>query len=122
MTRLQIKRIYDLPSADDGTRVLVDRLWPRGISKADAQLDEWYKEIAPTTELRKWFGHDRDNWQEFQIRYRQELDANPDAVEHLCAVALKADMTLLYAAHDPVINHAHVLEQYLREHCQSRTR
>ncbi|MCB2050274.1 MAG: DUF488 family protein [Novosphingobium sp.] len=86
MARLQIKRIYDLPSANDGHRVLIYRLWPRGISKARAELTEWCKDIAPTLELRTWFGHEPANWHEFQLRYWQELDTNPDAVKHLCAV------------------------------------
>ncbi|MCA8887335.1 MAG: DUF488 domain-containing protein [Parvularculaceae bacterium] len=122
MSKLQIKRIYDPPSADDGCRVLVDRLWPRGVSKERAQLGEWFKDIAPSPELRNWFGHDPANWQEFQVRYRQELDANRDGVEHLCALLSKANLTLLYAARDPVINQANVLAQYLHEHCPRRAK
>jgi uncharacterized protein YeaO (DUF488 family) len=122
MPKLQIKRIYDQPAIGDGHRVLVDRLWPRGMSKERAQLNEWFKDIAPTPELRTWFGHDPANWQEFQIRYRQELDANPEAVAHLCAVLATASLTLLYAARDPLINHAHVLAQYLREYCPEQAR
>ena len=114
MHMLRIKRIYAAPSPDDGQRVLVDRLWPRGASKERADLTEWYKDIAPSTGLREWFGHDPANWQEFQVRYAQELDANPDAVAHLCALRSKGDLTLLYAAHNPVINHAGVLLEYLQ--------
>lgn len=115
---LRIKRIYAAPSPDDGQRVLVDRLWPRGASKERADLTEWYKDIAPSTGLREWFGHDPANWQEFQVRYAQELDANPDAVAHLCALRSKGDLTLLYAALDPVINHAGVLLDYLHAQCR----
>lgn len=118
MHTIRIKRIYESPSPDDGQRVLVDRLWPRGISKERADLTEWYKEIAPSTELREWFGHEPALWQEFQHRYAQELDANPDAVAHMCALHAKGDLTLLYAAHDPVINNARVLLAYLHEHCR----
>ena len=118
MNRLRIKRIYEAPSPDDGQRVLVDRLWPRGVSKERAKLSEWYKDIAPSSELRKWFGHDPVHWLEFQIRYRHELEANPVAVAHMCALRSKGDLTLLYAALDPVINHTGVLLDYLHAQCR----
>jgi uncharacterized protein YeaO (DUF488 family) len=109
----QIKRIYDEPAAPDGYRVLVDRLWPRGVSKARAQLDEWAKDIAPTTELRTWFGHEAAHFDEFAQRYRAELDANP-TVERFRALSREQDIvTLLYGAHDPLVNHAVVLRDYL---------
>jgi uncharacterized protein YeaO (DUF488 family) len=110
---LQIKRIYDEPAADDGYRILVDRLWPRGVSKEQAHLDEWLKDIAPSPELRTWFGHDPARFDEFKVRYEEELDVNP-AVKVLAeTVKTSPKVTLLYAAHDPLVNHAHVLLGYL---------
>lgn len=106
---VSIKRIYDEPSASDGYRVLVDRLWPRGISKDRAQLNEWLKEIAPSPELRRWFNHDPARFAELSARYSDELERN-DAVRHLHdLIAEHPSVTLLYAAHDPKINHAAVL-------------
>jgi uncharacterized protein YeaO (DUF488 family) len=110
---IRIKRVYEAPSDADGQRVLVDRIWPRGVSKAEADLTLWLKEIAPTTELRKWFGHDPARWAEFRKRYRAELDANPDAVGKLRALAAKGKLTLLYGAHDTEHNQAVVLADYL---------
>lgn len=115
---LQIKRIYDAPSADDGTRVLVDRLWPRGVTKQAAALDLWFKDVAPTSELRKWFAHDPENWQEFQKRYRAELRQNDVAIERLLDYLEVGPLTLLYAARDPEINHALVLTNYIRHYIQ----
>lgn len=113
MTRsIHIKRVYEAPSEADGQRVLVDRIWPRGVSKAEADLTLWLKEVAPTTELRKWFGHDPARWAEFRKRYRAELDGNP-AVEKLRALAAKGKLTLLYGAHDAEHNQAVVLADYL---------
>ena len=117
---VNIKRIYDARSRSDGQRVLVDRLWPRGVSKAKAALDEWFKDIAPSPRLRLWFGHRADRWSEFKVRYRRELDANPAAVAHLCELLGKGDLTLLYGARDPAINQALVLAEYLRSHCPAR--
>lgn len=110
---VQIKRIYDEVSASDGYRVLVDRLWPRGIKKEDAALDEWNKEVAPSTELRKWFDHKADKFEEFTQRYEAELSANP-AVQGLLQAAKKHKITLLYAAHDPDLNQALVLANFLK--------
>lgn len=111
---ISIKRIYDEPRATDGYRVLVDRLWPRGVSKHQAMLDEWSKDAAPSAELRTWFGHKPERFEEFKARYREELRANP-AVGHLRALAAdQAALTLLYAAHDPAINHAVVLLDYIK--------
>lgn len=110
---LSIKRIYDEPAKSDGTRVLVDRLWPRGVSKEQAALDLWLKDIAPSPELRIWFGHKPDRFKEFSKRYMHELDNNP-AVEQLeNLMTKKANLTLLYAAKDPRVNHALVLKQFL---------
>lgn len=110
--RLRIKRIYAPPSGDDGQRVLVDRIWPRGVRRDEAALTLWLKEIAPSTPLRKWFGHDPARWTEFGKRYRQELDANP-AVGELRALIDKGAVTLLYAASDEKHNHALALARYL---------
>jgi len=111
----QIKRIYDEPKASDGMRVLVDRLWPRGVSKEQAALDLWLKEIAPSPELRTWFGHRADRFDEFSARYSDELSRNP-AVAQLEELAVRHTVTLLYAAKDPDINHAVVLRGFLTQH------
>ena len=108
----QIKRIYELPQPSDGTRVLVDRLWPRGIKKTDAHLDCWMKEVAPSTELRRWFGHLPARFDEFRRRYEEELRGNPKIGE-LRKLGGRRRVTLLYAAHDPEVNHALVLRSVL---------
>ncbi|TPF93039.1 hypothetical protein BG22_08190 [Bifidobacterium sp. UTBIF-78] len=114
MENIGIKRIYDEPSPQDGYRILVDRLWPRGVSKERAALDLWMKAIAPSPELRRWFGHDPERFDEFAEQYRRELDANTEAVDELERVCLEHDaVTLLYAAKDPIVNHAAVLREYL---------
>lgn len=110
----QVKRVYAPMDDGDGARVLVDRLWPRGVSKHDAQLTLWLKAIAPTTELRVWFNHDPSRWTEFCQRYHAELDANPDTLAQLRALAAEGPVTLLYAAHDETRNHARVLLDYLQ--------
>lgn len=112
---IQIKRIYETPSAEDGFRVLVDRLWPRGVSKEKAALDSWLKDVAPSPELRVWFGHKPERFEEFKARYLDELAHNA-AAQDLADIARKhTNLTLLYGAHDPVINHAAVLRDYLAE-------
>ena len=111
---IQLKRIYDEKSLSDGQRILVDRLWPRGMSKASAGVDRWMKEIAPSAELRNWFGHKPERWEEFQKRYRAELRQNP-ALEELRAMAQQGMVTLLYAAKDQTHNHALVLQDMLRD-------
>jgi uncharacterized protein YeaO (DUF488 family) len=108
----QIKRIYETSEESDGTRVLVDRLWPRGLSKKHAKVDIWMKEIAPSPGLRKWFGHRVDRWDEFQARYRSELISNP-ATDQLRSLGSKTNVSLLYAAHDKEHNHAIVLKQMI---------
>ncbi|MGH6782577.1 MAG: DUF488 domain-containing protein [Sphingomonadaceae bacterium] len=110
---IRIKRIYEAAAKADGQRVLVDRIWPRGVSREAADLTLWLKEIAPSTELRKWFGHDPARWDEFRHRYRAELDANPDAVRRLRELAAKGDVTLLYGARDTAHNQAVALAGYL---------
>ncbi len=97
------------PAAEDGTRILIDRLWPRGVSKADAALDQWMKDIAPSTELRKWFGHDPSRWDEFRRRYATELHRNGDLLNQLRTLARQGSVTLVYSAHDEVHNDAVVL-------------
>jgi uncharacterized protein YeaO (DUF488 family) len=114
---IAIKRAYDDPAKSDGVRVLVDRIWPRGVSKDDAALDEWYKDIAPSNELRKWFGHDPDKWREFQKRFRAELNANREALKPLIDKARKAKkLTLVYGARDTKHNNAVVIKSYLEKH------
>jgi uncharacterized protein YeaO (DUF488 family) len=108
-----IKRIYEPRAQDDGTRILVDRLWPRGLSKQKAPIDAWLKDIAPSAQLRAWFGHDPAKWKEFQHRYKAELDANPKAVAELKGYHGK--LTLLYGARDEAHNHALVLKNYLEQ-------
>ncbi len=110
---INIKRIYDESSADDGFRVLVDRLWPRGISKQRAKLDLWLKDVAPSTELRQWFSHDPAKFKEFSGRYQLELDNNPSLVELKDIVKKHGKVTLLYGAKDPKLNQAAVLKDYL---------
>lgn len=111
---LRIKRIYDKPEPADGWRVLVDRLWPRGVSKEEAALDEWLKDTAPSTELREWFDHDPEKFAEFRTKYKHELAHNP-AVIAVLRRAKKQSVTLLYAAKDLKINHAVVLQKYLED-------
>lgn len=108
-----IKRIYEPATPADGTRILVDRLWPRGVSKARARLALWMKEIAPSPKLRLWFGHKPERFHEFARRYKKELTGNP-AVGELRRLARRERVTLLYGAHDPKINHAVVLQSILR--------
>ena len=110
-----IKRVYEPPADGDGQRVLVDRLWPRGLSKDKADVALWLKEIAPSTELRKWFGHDPEKWPEFQKRFRAELDDNAEAVKELRGLIAKGKVTLLYSAHDEEHNNAVVLAEYLEK-------
>jgi uncharacterized protein YeaO (DUF488 family) len=111
---IRVKRIYDPPGGKDGARVLVDRLWPRGVRKETAELTEWLKDIAPSAELRRWFGHDPARFAEFSRRYRAELSANKDAVGRMDDLAKSGPVTLLYAAHDEEHNHARVLAEYLK--------
>ena len=112
---LCIKRIYELRKAKDGARYLVDRLWPWGMKKEKLILDAWLKEVAPSSELRRWFGHDPAKWDEFQRRYRAELDKNPKAWKRLLEAARQGNLTLLYSARDTEHNNAIVLKAYLEE-------
>ena len=110
---IKIKRVYLQPDEEDGRRILVDRLWPRGLTKEKASLDLWLKEIAPSTELRKWFGHDPEKWKEFQTRYRAELRQNTEQVSLLKQEAARGVVTLLFGAKDEEHNEAVVLQKLL---------
>lgn len=114
--KLSVKRVYDPASPGDGFRVLVDRLWPRGLSKEKAEVDLWIKHIAPTDALRKWFGHDPERWDEFKKRYAAELDANAEAVDELREQIGKRHATLLFGAKDEEHNNAVMLAEYLTAH------
>jgi uncharacterized protein YeaO (DUF488 family) len=111
---LKLKRAYDPPSEDDGCRILVDRLWPRGLRKDRSRIDCWLKEIAPSTALRQWFGHDPARWQEFQRRYFAELDGRAPVVKELRQRTQRGRVTLVYGAKDQTHNHAVALLEYLR--------
>ena len=113
MANIRIKRIYEKPVKNDGHRVLVDRIWPRGVSKEEAKLDEWKKEIAPSTELRKWFDHKEDRFEEFQKRYQKELEKHYDELESLAKIADKKTLTLLYGAKNEEMNQAVALKDML---------
>lgn len=109
----RIKRAYEKPARTDGVRVLVDRIWPRGVSKADARIDQWRKEIAPSTALRKWFGHDPARWAEFKRRYFAELGAQGDALDELRKLARAKTVTLVFGAKDAEHSQAAALKEYL---------
>jgi uncharacterized protein YeaO (DUF488 family) len=108
-SNVKLKRVYEPAASDDGARILVDRLWPRSVTKMDAALDQWAKDLAPSTELRKWFGHDPARWQEFRCRYAEEVDQHADQLEQLRALARHGPITLVYAAQDEIHNNAIVL-------------
>lgn len=110
-----VKRVYEPPAGTDGVRVFVERLWPRGVSKQGARFDLWLKEISPSPELRKWYSHDPEKWEEFQARYRMELERNPEAVGRLRELLDRGPVTLVYAARDEERNSAAVLKAFLEE-------
>ncbi len=110
---IKIKRIYDPPQKDDGTRILVDHLWPRGIRKEEAKIDYWAKNIAPSSELRKWFNHDPEKWQEFKRKYFIELSKEPQEIEKIKQNLKSGDIALIYSAKDELNNNAVVLKEYL---------
>ncbi|ODT77273.1 MAG: hypothetical protein ABS69_08795 [Nitrosomonadales bacterium SCN 54-20] len=112
---LKLKRVYEPSDKNDGTRILVDRLWPRGMTKAKAGVDIWLKELAPSAELRKWFGHDPDKWTEFKKRYRAELEENDEQLARLREEIKKGAVTLLYGAKDEEHNDAVALAEFLRD-------
>lgn len=113
---IQVKRAYAPAERDDGQRILVERLWPRGMKKSTLKADAWLKDVAPSTELRKWFGHRVERWDEFRRRYRHELDRHVDAWQPLSDASTRGTVTLLYSAHDTLHNGALVLRDYLSEH------
>lgn len=119
--RIRLKRAYEPPASDDGTRILIDRLWPRGVKKADAAIDEWVKEIAPSTALRKWFGHDPERWPEFRRRYRAEIRQHGELFDRLLALAQRGPITLVFSAHDEAHNDAVVLKDMLLDAALSAT-
>lgn len=112
-SHLRLKRAYELAEPEDGARILVDRLWPRGVSKSKAALDDWMKDIAPSTELRQWFGHDPARWAEFQRRYKAELRQHGEELDRIRALARTQTVTLIYGARDQAHNEAVVLKDVL---------
>ena len=112
---IQLKRAYEAASPSDGTRFLVERLWPRGVKKTALRIDGWLKEVAPSTALRQWFSHDPKKWKGFQQRYRRELSANPDAWRPLLEAAKHGTVTIVYSSHDNTHNNAVALKKYLDE-------
>ncbi len=110
---IKLKRVYEDPAADDGLRILVERLWPRGLSKAAARIDHWVKDVTPTPALRTWFGHRPERWREFRRRYFVELGANPAAVDALKTICAKQQVTFVFAAKDVQRNGAIVLREFL---------
>ena len=112
---LKIKRVYENPGREDGFRFLVDRLWPRGMKKQDLKMKAWLKEVAPSPDLRRWYGHDPAKWEEFQKKYREELKNNQEAWQPLIEAARQGNVTLLYSAKDTEHNSALVLKEFLEE-------
>lgn len=112
-SHLSLKRAYEPAAPEDGYRILIDRLWPRGVSKEEAALDDWLKEIAPSIDLRKWFGHDPSRWREFQRRYRAELRGHTEELDRIRHLAKARHVTLVYSAHDDQHNDALVLQNVL---------
>ena len=110
---IKLKRAYEPPAAGDGMRILVDRLWPRDVKKATAAIDMWAKDVAPSTELRQWFGHETNRWEEFCRRYVAELGQKPDLIKELRALARSGQITLVFGAHDQTHNDAVVLRKVL---------
>ena len=112
---IALKRAYDSVSRTDGTRFLVERLWPRGVSKAKLRVEAWLKEVGPSTELRKWFSHDPEKWSEFRRRYFRELRSRPEAWQPIVTAARRGTVTLVYSSHDTEHNNAVALQQYVRK-------
>lgn len=108
-----IKRVYLAPHPSDGTRILVDRLWPRGISKEKAAIDHWVRDLAPSNQLRKWYGHKPERWDEFRSRYFAELDSRPDGTAALLKLVKQGPATFVYSSKEQSLNNAHALKEYL---------
>ena len=121
MAAIHLARVYD-DDAGDSPRFLVERLWPRGVRRADLQLEAWLKDVAPSSELRRWFGHDPQKWTEFRRRYAAELDCHPEAWKPLVDAAISGDVTLLYSSHDVEHNNAVALRDYLTAHLEDGDR
>lgn len=119
---INLKRAYDSASKDDGVRILVERLWPRGVKKGALRLDSWLKDVAPSTKLRQWFSHDPAKWAEFQRRYSVELDAKPEVVEPIVNAARRGRVTLVFSTHDAERNNAVALRTYLATKRETRRR
>lgn len=117
---IRVKRVYEMPDAQDGARVLVDRIWPRGMTREKLAMREWLKDAAPSTLLRKTFHHEAERWEEFRAHYFAELDDNPEVVERLLALAAKQRLTLLYSAKNETQNNAQALREYLLEKLNSQ--
>ena len=117
---IRVKRAYEHASKLDGTRVLIDRLWPRGVNKAQAAIDHWFRDLAPSTELRKWFGHDRARWDEFRRRYTAELMQHREQLDELLRIASQGPLTLIYGARDEQHNDAVVLQDVLVRYATDR--
>jgi uncharacterized protein YeaO (DUF488 family) len=113
---IKIKRIYEEPSSDDGSRILVDRLWPRGVSKQQAKIDQWFKDIAPSQELREWYGHDPEKFPEFRKKYREEIISGEAFTELLIVLETQTKVTLVFAAKDVELSNAWVLSELVKEH------
>ena len=118
--RIGIKRVYDRPGPEDGRRILVDRLWPRGLRKEEARIDYWAKDISPSSELRKWYGHDPAKWDEFKARYFVELERAAEGVERLRKELAEGAATFVYSSKEPVINNAEALKLYLENRAKKK--
>jgi uncharacterized protein YeaO (DUF488 family) len=114
-----VKRVYEPPNSTDGLRVLVDRLWPRGLSKSKADISLWFKDLAPSSELRRWFDHDRARWEDFKHRYFDELQGKAPEIDVLRDLCARGTVTLLYSAHDAEFNNAVALAEYLQAHTKT---
>ena len=119
---IKIKRVYEPPSHDDGKRILIDRLWPRGLKKEDAHIDEWLKEVAPSNELRKWFDHDPDKWGEFKKRFFTELHGKQGVVDGIISAARKGTVTLLFGSKEERFNNAVALQEYIESRVKASER
>ncbi len=119
---IYIKRVYEPPAKSDGIRFLVERLWPRGVKKEDLKIDGWLRDVAPSTELRKWFGHDPSKWEEFRQRYEAELNKHSEAWQPILEAAQKHDVTLLFSSHDTEHNNVVALKTYLDGHLKKHAK